>query len=107
MAFNLTPTEKFKAVVTVNVTKPAGGWKQESFTGEFLRTHEDKREELLALPNVELVRRVLVGWSMQDDERNEVPFTPENLDAFCRLTGAVRETTLAYWQHNVGAKAKN
>ncbi|MDB5884242.1 MAG: hypothetical protein JWR74_413 [Polaromonas sp.] len=105
--FNLAPTETFKAPVTVNVAQPGGGWKQESFTGEFKRTDEDRREELLALKNVELVREVLVGWSMKDEQRNDVPFTPENLDAFCRLTGAVRETTLAYWQHNVGAKAKN
>ena len=107
MAFTLVPKEKFKATVTVNVAQPSGGWKQESFQGEFLRTPEDLREELLALSNVDLVRRVLTGWEMKDEAGNPVEFTPENLDAFCRLTGAVREATLAYWQHNVGAKAKN
>lgn len=107
MSFTLEPTEKFKATVTVNVVKPGGGWKQDSFQGEFLRTSEDLREELLALPNVDLVRRVLVGWEMKDEAGNPVDFTPEHLTAFCRLTGAVRETTLAYWQHNVGAKVKN
>lgn len=107
MAFTLVPTETFKASVTVNVATPGGGWKQESFIGEFLRTDDEQREELLELKNVELVRRVLRGWSMKDEQRNDVPFTPENFDAFCRLTGAVRETTLAYWQHNVGAKTKN
>lgn len=107
MAFTLIPKEKFKATVTVNVAQPNGGWKQESFVGEFLRTPEAQREELLALPNVDLVRRVLVGWAMRDESGADVPFTLENLDAFCQLTGAVRETVLAYWQHNVGAKAKN
>lgn len=107
MAFTLIPTEKFKATVTVNVAQPNGGWKQESFVGEFLRSLEDQREELTALSNLDLIRRVLVGWVMKDERGNDVPFTPENMDAFCRLTGAVREAALAYWQHNFGAKAKN
>lgn len=107
MAFNLVQTEKFKATVTVNVAQPNGGWKQEGFQGEFLRTPEELREERLALPNVDLVRCVLVGWDMKDEAGHAVDFTPEHLNAFCRLTGAVREATLVYWQHNVGSKAKN
>lgn len=107
MAFTLVPTEKFKATVTVNVTQANGGWKHESFIGEFLRTPEAQRQELMDLQNVDMVRRVLVGWTMRDESGADVPFTPENLNAFCQLTGAVRETVLAYWQHNVGAKAKN
>lgn len=105
--FILTPEETFKASVKVNVATKSGAWREESFIGEFKRTDEDEREELLALKNVDLVRRVLIGWDMKDGQGQPVPFDDSTLNAFCRLTGAVRETTLVYWKHNVGAKEKN
>lgn len=105
--FVLNPTEKFKATVKVNVATTSGGWREESFVGVFLRTPESEREEILELKNAELVRRVLVDWEMVDENRSPVPFTPENLEAFLKLTGAVRETAMTYFSHNVGAKQKN
>ena len=105
--FNLTPTETFKAPVKVQVATKSGTWREESFNGIFLRTGEDDRERLLALKNVELLREVLKDWEMVDEERKPVPFTPETLEAFLKLTGAVREAAIAYWNHNVGAKQKN
>ena len=105
--FILAPTETFKAPVKVNVATPSGAWREESFTGIFKRTSEDDRERLLALKNTELLREVLTGWEMVDEQRAPVDFTEQNFDAFLRLTGAVRETAVVYWQHNVGAKQKN
>ncbi len=105
--FILSPTETFKATVKVNVATPSGSWREEGFVGVFKRTYEEQREELLRLTNVELLRRVMVGWEMQDEARAPVEFTEPNFDAFLRLTGAVRETMLAYWTHNAGAKEKN
>lgn len=105
--FKLTQTETFKATVKVNVALPSGGWREESFVGIFKRTPEARREELLALKNTELVREVLAGWEMVDESRVPVEFNDQNLEAFLQLTGAVRETVLVYWKHNVGAKEKN
>lgn len=105
--FNLNPTEKFSATVKVNVATQSGGWCEESFVGEFLRTKESEREELLELKNIDLVRRVLTDWKMVDESKTPVPFTPENFEAFLQLTGAVRETAQTYFLHNVGAKQKN
>jgi len=105
--FILAPTETFKAIVKVNVATPSGAWREESFTGVFQRTHEDQREELGTLKNTELLRRVLVGWEMVDENRNPVEFNDPNFEAFLRLTGAVREAAIVYWKHNVGAKEKN
>lgn len=105
--FILTPTETFKAPVKVNVATPSGGWREESFTAIFKRTDEEQRDELINLSNVELLRRVLTGWEMVDENRAPVPFNEQNFEAFVRLTGAVRETMLVYWKHNVGAKEKN
>ncbi|WP_295852044.1 hypothetical protein [uncultured Xylophilus sp.] len=107
MAFNLAPTETFEETVTVNVKQKGGAWKQESFIGEFKRAEESDRERLLEMKHVDLVRDRLVGWKMKDDQRNEVPFTPENLEALLSMTGAVREAAIAFWKANTGAKEKN
>lgn len=105
--FILAPTETFKAIVKVNVATPSGAWREESFTGIFKRTHEDRREELIATKYTDLLREVLVGWEMVDDQRAPVDFNEQNFEAFLCLTGAVREAALTYWKHNVGAKEKN
>lgn len=105
--FILAPTETFKAKVTVNVATQAGSWREESFTGIFKRTYEEDRKRLIELSNVELVREVMVGWEMVDESRAPVEFNEQNFQAFLRLSGAVREATIAYWQHNAGAKVKN
>lgn len=105
--FTLVPTETFKAPVKVNVAMPSGGWKEESFQGIFKRTDEEDRDRLMALKNTELLREVMVGWEMQTQERTNVEFNEQNFEAFLRLTGAVREATVVYWGHNVGAKQKN
>lgn len=105
--FQLVQTETFKATVKVNVATPSGAWREESFVGIFKRTDEDRRDALINLKNVELVREVLVGWEMVDTQRAPVEFNEQNFEAFLKLTGAVREATTTYWKHNVGAKEKN
>ncbi len=105
--FSLAPTETFKATVKVNVATKSGNFREESFVGVFERTYEAEREQLLGMKNGELVERVLLDWEMKDESGVPVPFTPENKAALLRLSGAVRETVIAYWNHNVGAKAKN
>lgn len=105
--FVLAPTETFKAPVKVQVATASGAWREESFTGIFLRSKEEEREELLGLKNVELLRRKLKGWEMVDENRVPVEFNEQNFEAFLQLTGAVREAANVYWKHNVGAKEKN
>lgn len=105
--FILEPTETFKAPVKVNVATQSGTWREESFVGIFKRSDEEQREELLELKNTELLKRVLVGWEMVDEERKPVEFNDQNFGAFLLLIGACRETAKVYWQHNSGAKQKN
>lgn len=107
MGFTLVPSAKFSETVTVLVSQESGAKKEESFTAIFERAPESEREELVQLKNTELVRRKLVGWKMKDEHKNEVPFTEENLEAFLQLTGAVRETAIAFWKGNTGAREKN
>lgn len=104
--FNLAPTETFKEEVKIQV-KTDSGWREESFTGVFKRTPESRREELQNTPFTKLVDEVLVDWDMKDLERKPVDFTPEHKSIFLEMTGAVRETAVAYLRANAGAKAKN
>lgn len=105
--FTLAPKETFKAPVKVNVATTSGAWREESFTAIFKRTDEENRERLLALKNTELLREVLLGWEMVDESRAPVEFNEQNFEGLLKLTGAVRETAVVYWKHNVGAKEKN
>ncbi|MGV3679670.1 MAG: hypothetical protein ACO1PM_08090 [Acidovorax sp.] len=105
--FTLAQSETFKAKVKVNVAMENGGWKEESFMGIFKRMPESERDRLQNLKNTDLVREVMTGWEMEDQARRPVEFSEQNFEAFLQMTGAVREATLTFWAHNVGAKEKN
>lgn len=105
--FDLNPKETFKTTIKHQSPLPSGGWREETFVGEFLRTPEEEREELLKLTYVEVCEQKLVGWEMVDLQRKPVEFTPENKAAFLRISGAVRETALKYFNVNAGIKEKN
>lgn len=108
MAFALTPSETFKQDVKVQVKTETGAWREESFVAIFKRTKEEDRKRLLGLENVPLLREVMVGWEMKDlQTKQEVDFNEDNFEAFLQLTGAVRESSVAYWNGNVGSKVKN
>ena len=108
MGFKLTPSETFMETVTVNVKQDNGSWRTESFQGIFERATEEEREELGKAKFVDLLRKKMVGWKMKDhDTKEDVPFTPENFEAFLKLHGAVREAAQAFWTANAGAKEKN
>lgn len=107
MGFSLARSQNFQSTVTVNVKQENGAWKLETFQAIFERVEEQDREDRLLDKHTDLVRRQLVGWKMKDNDGQDVPFTPENLDAFLKLTGAVRETVIQFWKDNIGAKEKN
>lgn len=105
--FRLVPDETFQTPVTVSVAQVNGSWKQESFIATFQRADETEREALLEMKNTDLVRDRLRGWKMKDEAGDDVPFNDANLEAFLKLTGAVREATIAFWRANTGAREKN
>lgn len=105
--FNLTPSETFKEVVKVQVKTEGGIWREESFTGIFQRTPEERRAELNDKQFREVAEEVLVGWEMLDMQRMPVEFNPPNKAALLGLSGVAREITIVYLRANSGAKAKN
>lgn len=104
--FNIARKENFKETVKVHV-KTDSGWREESFVGIFKRVNQTRQQELLNVPFNDALDEVLVGWEMKDLDRQDVPFTDENVAAFKEIPNAARETVLAYLAANGGAKQKN
>ncbi|WP_157669905.1 hypothetical protein [Chitinibacter sp. GC72] len=78
--------------VTVDFPMGNGIFKSASFDAQFARLEQEELEELSAkivtgaIPDREVVERVLVGWrGPLDAAGNPLPFSPENRDAVLKL----------------------
>lgn len=108
MAFKLQQKETFTTLVTVNIPNDKGGFDKSTFVAKWKRPTLDQIETLRKLDNVELARTQMVGWEMRDaDSNEEVPFTRDNLEAAMQILPTPLATTLAFWDHVNGARAKN
>jgi hypothetical protein len=110
MAFKLTQSPTYKTTVTVNVPNGSGGFDKSTFVAEFKRKTTAELADLrsLNLTNDELVRKVLVGWEMTDEDTGEaVPFNKDTLGAVLAIAPTPLATTLAYWESVNGARSKN
>jgi hypothetical protein len=108
MAFKRTTTKTFSADVKVPVANDQGGYDVNTFKAVFAHTTSDEQEELRALSNADLVRRKLKGWELVDAEtKEEVPFTPENLEAILQIPPSPLKICMAFWEQVNGARAKN
>jgi hypothetical protein len=105
--FTLAPSPTFKFQVRVNVPLEQGGFREETFFAICERFSEDERDELINTKYIEVLRKKMKGWVMEDHARQPVPFTPENFEAFLQMPGAISATCRAYFNANVGAKEKN
>ncbi len=108
MGFKRTLSPKFSTPVVVNVPNEAGGFDRNTFTATFNRPKNEERKELAALSHEDLVRRQIVGWKMVDEETKEdVPFTPAELDAALTILPTPLATAQAFWDALNGAHSKN
>ncbi len=108
MAFKRAVTATFKAAVTVMVPNDAGGHDKNTFMATFKRATTQEMAELRPLTNEDVVRRQLVGWDLVDaDTQEQVPFTPENLEALLQIAPTPLATAMAFWETGNGARAKN
>jgi len=110
MAFKLTQNPTFTTPVTVNIANDKGGFDKSTFVGKFKRLSTKQVEELRqqGLSDEEVVRKVLVGWEMTDEATNEeVPFTPETLEAVLQIQPTPYATARAFFEAISGARAKN
>jgi hypothetical protein len=110
MAFRMTQNPTFTTLVTVNIPNDKGGFDKSTFVAEFKRPTQDEITDLrsLGLTNEELVRKVLKGWEMTDEDTGEaVPFNQANLSAALQVVPTPLATALAFWETVNGARSKN
>lgn len=108
MAFKRTTARTFRATVKVPVANEAGGYDVNDFVAIFEHATTTELEELRALSNRDLIARKLKGWEMRDGETNEdVPFTPETLEAILLIPPTPMFVSVAFWEQVNGARAKN
>lgn len=108
MAFKRTTTRTFSAIVKVPVAREDGGYDMNTFKAVFEHATSDELEALRELGNSELVRRKLKGWELTDaDTKEDVPFTPENLEAILLIPPSPMKICVAFWEQVNGARAKN
>jgi hypothetical protein len=108
MAFKRTTTRTFSADVKVPVAREDGGYDMNTFKAVFEHTTTEETEKLRELSNSDLVRRKLKGWELTDAETKEdVPFTPENLEAILQIPPSPMKICIAFWEQVNGARAKN
>lgn len=109
MAFSFKKAAEptFRTKVEIPVPNNRGGHDKNSFMAVFKRT---SHEELSALSeqgmkDADLVRDRLVGWDMKDADTNEdVPFTPETLEAVLSIQPSPKYIVLAFYQAAGGGK---
>jgi hypothetical protein len=108
MAFKRTTDKTFVADVKVPVANAAGGYDVNTFKATFEHATSTEAEELRGVTNRELIARKLKGWELVDEETKEqVPFTPENLKALLEIPPTPMQICVAFWETVNGARAKN
>ena len=110
MGVRFTYSKTYKTVVKFNTLNPEGKPEEQFFDAEFKRLTRLEVKGLIdeSLNDAEMVRKVLVGWTMTDAETKEVAeFNETNLTLFLELPGAAGVTMMRYLE-TVGAnRAKN
>lgn len=110
MAFKLTQTPTFTTKVTVNIPNVKGGFDKNTFMATFKRCTASELQALREsnMTNEELVRQVLLGWEMTDEDTSEdVPFSKATLEAALQIPPTPLATALAFFEGNNGARSKN
>jgi hypothetical protein len=108
MAFKLALKPTFKARVEVYTANQKGGHDKSTFMAEFLRTDMDELEELQNMPQPEVMRKKLAGWSeLTDDEDNPVDYNQETLNALLKIPEALMGLRIAFWSSIHKSREKN
>lgn len=110
MAFKRAQKPMFTAVVTVNIPNDKCGFDINTLVAHYkrLNTAEVKALRSEGLSNEDLVRRVMVGWDLQDEDTKEtVPFTSAELEAAMQIMPTPYALAQAFWECQAGTRTKN
>ena len=110
MGVRINSSKTFKTPVNFVVLTAEGKPENWSFIAEFKRLTTEEVAEVLDedTKDKEKLRKVLVGWKMEDLETKEdTPFTPDNFDFFCSVPKAAGNTMLRFLEMVGANREKN
>ena len=108
MAFKLAIAKTYKCKIIVEILNAHGKYDKSDFMAEFTHVSMDELDELRKLPQIEVLQKVLVGWTGLLDENNgEVYFNETNIAMLLAIPQAFAALTEAFWASIFKAKEKN
>lgn len=108
MAFKISLKPTFVSRVTVESPNQKGGFDTSTFNAEFKRVTMDELDELRALGQREVMRRVLVGWTdFLADDNEPVPYNDDTLLVLVNTPEALAGLGKAFWSSVIKASEKN
>lgn len=108
MAFKIAQKPTYKTAVKVYTPNDNSGFDTSEFKAEFKRVGMDELEVLKELTQVEVMQKVLVGFSDLTDEDNKpLDFNEVNLNSLLDIPQALTALKEAFWASIFKAKEKN
>jgi hypothetical protein len=108
MSFKIALTPSYRVKVIVETPNESGRHDKSDFMAEFKRCDIDALEELRKDPQLEVLRKVLVGWDgLIGDDNQPVLYNPTTLEALLAIPQAVFALIEAFWGSIAKAKEKN
>lgn len=108
MAFKIALTPTYCTKITVELLNKQGRYEKSDFMAEFKRLNGDQLNDVRELPQRDVLKEVLVGWSGLIDENNDdVPFNAATFEAVLAIPQAFAALAQGYWDSIYKAKEKN
>lgn len=108
MAFKVAITPSYKTKIIVEILNMNGKHDKSDFMAEFKRFTTEELDDLRKLPQKEVLKEVLIGWSGLLDENNDaLPFSPANYEALLAIPQAFAALVEGFWTSIFKAKEKN
>ena len=106
--FVIKEGKTFRWPVDVNEPMDGGTFQTHRFEATFKLLDQDSITERLQTSDTDLLSDVVLGWAdVRDEEKNDVPFSPENRARLLALPYVRVGLVRAYFEAVNGAKRKN
>lgn len=108
MAFKIAQKPTYKVKVKVETPNDNNGFDTSEFTAEFKRVGVAELEQLKDEPQIDVIKKVLVGFAdLLDDANKPLDYNDLNVQALLDIPQALKALTEAFWSSIFKAKEKN
>lgn len=108
MAFKLAQRKTFTQTVKVHMPNDKGTFDTHDFKATFSLPNLAELDELRAMPQPEVMRKVLLGYSdLKTESGEDVDFNEDNVAALLSIPQALSGLTEAFWGGLFKAREKN